>query len=229
MIVSDELLMTGRVVLAALGGALIGFEREVHGHPAGLRTHAMVSLGAAAFAILSMHGFSDVMGQQAVVLDPSRVAAQIVSGIGFIGGGAILKYGPSIRGLTTAGSLWATAAVGFAFGSGLLILGAGVCAIILFVLWPVNVAMGRLLHGHSAHLAIRLALTRLELLSEVYGALRTSGVQVVSIESRRISKSHYEVDLSVTHPTGLAVGDITSQLSRFEGIEVVEAGVREPY
>jgi len=229
VIVSDELLLTGRVVLAALGGALIGFEREVHGHPAGLRTHAMVSLGAAAFAILSMHGFADVMGQQAVVLDPSRVAAQIVSGIGFIGGGAILKYGPSIRGLTTAGSLWATAAVGFAFGSGLLILGAGVCAVILVVLWPVNVAMARLLHGHAAHLAMRLALTRLELLSEVYGALRTSGVQVVSIESRRIAKSHYEVDLSVTHPAGLAVGDITSQLSRFDGIEVIEAGVREPY
>ncbi|HET8786846.1 MAG TPA: MgtC/SapB family protein [Candidatus Limnocylindrales bacterium] len=229
MLVPDELLFTARVVAAATAGALIGFEREIHSHPAGLRTHVMVALGSATFAILSMYGFGDVLGSDAVVLDPSRVAAQIVSGIGFIGGGAILKYGPSIRGLTTAGSLWATAAVGFAFGSGLVILGAGVTAVILFVLWPFNLLIDRLRSGREGRLTIRLALSRLESLSDVYASLRSARVQVIGIESRRIGKGHYEVDLGVVPPGGLKLTDLAAGLAEADGIEVIEVGTPESY
>lgn len=226
---SVELMLTARVALAALAGAVIGFEREIHGHPAGLRTHGMVAAGAAAFAILSMFGFGDVLGENAVVLDPSRVAAQIVSGIGFIGGGAILKYGPSIRGLTTAGSLWATAAVGFAFGSGLLILGVGVCAVILFLLWPSHMLVDHLRSRHEGRLMIRLALSRLEALSEVYTSLRLARIQVVDIESRRIGKGHYEVDLGVVPPQGVTAVDVSAELSKSEGVEVIGIGEPETY
>lgn len=229
MLVPDELLFTARVVAAATAGALIGFEREIHSHPAGLRTHVMVALGSATFAILSMYGFGDVLGSDAVVLDPSRVAAQIVSGIGFIGGGAILKYGPSIRGLTTAGSLWATAGVGFAFGSGLVILGAGVTAVILFVLWPFNLLIDRLRSGREGRLTIRLALSRLESLSDVYASLRSARVQVIGIESRRIGKGHYEVDLGVVPPGGLKLTDLAAGLAEADGIEVIEVGTPESY
>src|SRR4051812_19683967 len=100
-----------RMVVAAALGAAIGLEREIHEHPAGMRTHLLVALGSAIFTELSIFGFA---GIGAPPIDPSRVAAQIVSGIGFLGAGAILKYGTSIRGLTTAASLWTAAAIGMA-------------------------------------------------------------------------------------------------------------------
>src|SRR3954452_25294201 len=93
-----------RLLLATLLGGAIGFEREVHDHPAGVRTHLLVSAGSALFTVVSVYGFLSDPGAENV--DPTRIAAQIVSGIGFLGAGAITKYGTSIFGLTTAGSLW---------------------------------------------------------------------------------------------------------------------------
>jgi putative Mg2+ transporter-C (MgtC) family protein len=107
-------------VAVALAGA-IGVEREISGQPAGLRTHITLGLGAALFGLISVHGFDAyVAGRNTnnYQIDVSRVASQVVVGVGFLGAGAILKEGASIRGLTTAASLWATAAVGLACGLG---------------------------------------------------------------------------------------------------------------
>jgi hypothetical protein len=102
-----------RMLIAAVLGAAIGLEREIHAHPAGMRTHLLVSLGSAVFTVLSVYGFAGVVREGVSTnVDPTRIAAQIVSGIGFLGAGAILKYGTSIRGLTTAASLWTAAAIG---------------------------------------------------------------------------------------------------------------------
>jgi putative Mg2+ transporter-C (MgtC) family protein len=98
--------------------SLIGFEREWRHAPTGLRTHTLVGLGAALFVVVSKYGFTDVLGTN-VSLDPSRVAAQVVTGIGFIGGGLIFVRGDAVRGLTTAASVWMTAAIGMACGAGL--------------------------------------------------------------------------------------------------------------
>ncbi len=114
-----------RLLLAATLAGILGGERELTEQPAGFRTHILVGLGAALFAIISAYGFQSVVGAgpRQVRADPTRVASQIVVGIGFLGGGAIVKYGASIRGLTTAASLWVTAAVGTAVGLGVLLLG----------------------------------------------------------------------------------------------------------
>jgi len=101
--------MVLRLLLAGVLGGLIGYEREAHGRPAGLRTHILVCLGAAMFTIVS----SAYSGQNA---DPGRVASQIVTGIGFLGAGTIIRQGSIVRGLTTAASLWTTAAIGMAVG-----------------------------------------------------------------------------------------------------------------
>ena len=106
-----ELSVIVRLLVASVFGALVGLEREIHEHPAGMRTHLLVSLGSAGFTVLSI----DVFGVDG---DPGRVAAQVVTGVGFLGAGAILKEGATIRGLTTAASLWAVAAVGMAAGAG---------------------------------------------------------------------------------------------------------------
>jgi putative Mg2+ transporter-C (MgtC) family protein len=221
--VGDELVWVLRLVAAAVAGAVIGLERELHSHPAGMRTHLLVSVGAAAFMVLSMHGFADVVGEEGVNLDPSRVAAQVVSGIGFIGGGAILKYGVSIRGLTTAGSLWATAAVGMAFGSGLLILGTAAAAIILFSLWPLHAILARVHRERLEESRIRLGMTRLETLGAVYDALRGEHVAISNIHSQRLGKGRYEVELKLQLPQRLRLPDIGLRLASLDDVEVLES------
>jgi MgtC family len=111
----------GELALAFVLSSLIGIERECRQKSAGPRTHTLVGTGAALFLIVSKYGFTDVLGPH-VILDPSRVAAQIVSGIGFIGGGLIFVRGDAVRGLTTAAIVWITAAIGMACGAGLAIL-----------------------------------------------------------------------------------------------------------
>lgn len=106
-----------RLVVAAGMGMALGVERELREQAAGLRTHILVAIGACLFTIVSAYGFEGFEGSAPV--DPSRVAAQIVTGIGFLGAGAIMREGLSVRGLTTAASLWITAAVGMAVGVGM--------------------------------------------------------------------------------------------------------------
>ena len=115
-----------RLVIAAFVGALIGYERERKGKPAGVRTHGMVCLGAALFTVVSIYGF-------AAPSDPTRVAAMVVSGIGFLGAGAILHQREDVHGLTTAASLWVTAAIGLAVGVGMIAMSL-VTAILVFLL-----------------------------------------------------------------------------------------------
>ena len=119
-----ELELTIRLAVALVLGAVIGVERELQRMPAGFRTHALVSLGSAIFTVISAFAFD---GPGA---DPTRIAAQVVSGIGFLGGGAILHYGGTVRGLTTAASLWAVAGVGMAAGAGMFVV-AGIGSLLV--------------------------------------------------------------------------------------------------
>lgn len=123
-----------RLLLAAVLGSLIGFERERLSWAAGLRTHMLVCVGSTLMMIVSAHGFGEVLSQEHVGLDPSRIAAQVVSGIGFLGAGSILLRGEVIRGLTTAASLWATAGLGLAVGGGMYVEAIAATLIILFIL-----------------------------------------------------------------------------------------------
>jgi putative Mg2+ transporter-C (MgtC) family protein len=128
---------------AAFGlSALIGLEREWHQKAAGLRTHTLVGVGAALFVLISKYGFNDVISDGRIILDPSRVAAGVVSGIGFIGGGLIFVRGDLVRGLTTAAIVWVTAAIGMACGAGLLLLALVATAghFIVVLLFPMLVA-----------------------------------------------------------------------------------------
>ena len=128
-----------RLALASLFGALIGLERERKDWTAGLRTHMMVCVGSCLTMMVSAFGFSDILGTDHVVLDPSRIAAQVISGIGFIGAGTILflKQG-TIRGLTTASGLWTVAAIGLATGSGLYFAAGTTTIIALIILWALQ-------------------------------------------------------------------------------------------
>ncbi|MFT4117887.1 MgtC/SapB family protein [Bradyrhizobium sp.] len=132
MLANQEILL--RLCVAAACGSIIGFERERLLWTAGIRTHMLVCVGACLIMIVSAFGFSESLVAKNVVLDPSRVAAQVVSGVGFLGAGAILARNEVVRGLTTAASVWSVAAIGLAVGGGLYFAAGASTAIIILIL-----------------------------------------------------------------------------------------------
>lgn len=138
-------LQVGELLLAFVLSALIGLERQLRRHSAGIRTQAIVGTAAALFVLVSKYGFFDVLGTN-VTLDPSRVAAQVVTGIGFLGAGLILTRHGAVRGLTTAASVWETAAIGMAAGAGLWLLAVVVTALHFVITFGFQL-FGRMLPG----------------------------------------------------------------------------------
>ena len=204
---------------AALGGA-VGAEREIHNHPAGIRTHMLVALGSGLFTVLSIDGFLGEGGGTAPV-DPTRIAAQIVSGIGFLGAGAILKDGVVIRGLTTAASLWATAAVGMAAGAGEYVLALVAAVIILVSLWPIN-ALAERLHGTSMpEVQLRLSLTRVEALGEISAALAVGKIEIGAIQTQRVGKGSYRADLSIRGRSTAAIAAVLEAIEEIPGVDII--------
>jgi len=164
--------------------ALIGWERELRQKSAGLRTHALIGFSAAVIMVVSKYGFTDVLGEH-VVLDPSRVAAQIVSGIGFIGGGLIFVKRDAVRGLTTAAAVWLTTAVGMAAGAGLPILAAATTVGYFVVVY--GLARLAVLHKRSrprAHLVEIVYEDGRGLLRTVLSTCTTNGWVVERLSSR---------------------------------------------
>lgn len=128
----------GRLIIASILGGLIGAEREISNRPAGLRTHILVTLGSTLIMLVSIDGFY-ILGEGVLAGDPARLAAQVVSGIGFIGAGTIMRTGNNIRGLTTAASLWVSAGIGLAIGAGYYLGGIITAGIVLFTLMSIGV------------------------------------------------------------------------------------------
>jgi len=124
-----------RIVVGAVLGGLVGLEREMRGQPAGFRTHTLVAMGAALITLVSQFGFAEFSnGATGPRFDPTRVAAQIVVGVGFLGAGAIMRHGTSVKGLTTAASLWVVAAMGLAVGAGYYVGAVTVSLLLLLIL-----------------------------------------------------------------------------------------------
>ena len=222
--VTLQLDLAFRLVVAAVLGALVGLEREIHAHPAGMRTHLLVSLGSAMFTVLSIHGFIGVLDPgQGAAPDPTRIAAQIVSGIGFLGAGAIIKYGTSIRGLTTAGSLWATSAIGMAAGAGQLIVAIVGAAIVLFSLWPLNWLIQRLRIGQDRVVRVRLQLDGLTALGEITRQLTTHRMELSGIQTQRTGKNRYEVELDVRLASGQRIDGLVELITAIPDVELLES------
>jgi putative Mg2+ transporter-C (MgtC) family protein len=212
-----------RMLIASILGAGIGLEREIHEHPAGMRTHLLVSLGSAIFTILSIYGFEFPSGPNgAVATDTSRVAAQIVSGIGFLGAGAILKYGTSIRGLTTAASLWTTAAIGMAAGAGEWLIAAVGTFIVVVSLWPLNALIARIRKPGLELIRIRLEVGRLEALGDVSRLLADRRVEMAGINSQRIGKGRYEVELTLRFVQPGRSQDVIGAITAIPDVELLE-------
>ena len=171
-----------RALLAAVLGGLIGFERDVHGRAAGLRTHLLVSLGSALFTLVSIE-IALLAAPEARVADPGRVAAQIVTGIGFLGAGAIIKKGFSIRGLTTAACLWIVAGIGMAAGAGLFEIALLVSLLSLITLVLLN--MLERLYRKDSYRHLRLVTDCAGEASQVIDIVQRDGVMVLFTDIER--------------------------------------------
>jgi putative Mg2+ transporter-C (MgtC) family protein len=212
------------VVAAALAGS-IGLEREARDQPAGFRTHMLVALGACLFTLVSAYSFGAFLGQEASPqfrYDPTRIAAQIVTGIGFLGAGAIIRYGLSVRGLTTAASLWVVAAIGTAVGLGGYVIASVTTAITLltlFVLRPVRTKLVRGLRREHEEFVVEaepeLKLDRL--IGEVVQArMRIDHVRVEEEGGQR------QIVLVLTLPTDRTPEEALAVLSRTPGVRNVD-------
>jgi putative Mg2+ transporter-C (MgtC) family protein len=224
--VALQLDLSLRLLIAAALGAAVGAEREIHGHPAGIRTHMLVALGSTLFTVLSIHGFPPSEAASGPV-DPTRIAAQIVSGIGFLGAGAILKDGVVIRGLTTAASLWATAAVGMAAGAGEHLLAIVAAVIILVSLWPLNRVAERL-HGSSQPaIQVRLALESIDDIAAISTAVAANRLSMVTLQTERLAKDRYQVDLTVRGRTPSVIAATIEAIDAIEGVEVISTSTAD--
>lgn len=209
--------ISARLVVAAVFGAMIGLEREIHGHQAGVRTHMLVSLGSAIFTVLSIYGFHAVAGTGSV--DPSRISAQIVTGIGFLGAGAIIKFGMNVRGLTTAASLWVVAAVGLAAGTGSYFVAAVGTALAMLSLWPVHRLVAKLELSGGRVVRVRLGLKKLNSFAAVSRVLLSNRVEILSVQSEKSKGGHF-MDLELRLPVGGLDHKVLSELGQLAGVEV---------
>ena len=168
-----------RLVLAALFGTIIGLDREYREKEAGFRTHFLVSLGSALMMIVSQYGFSEILTHDGVSLDPSRIAAQVVSGIGFIGAGTIIFNHQIVRGLTTAASLWATAGIGLTAGAGMSWLALAATILTLVALEGLSLVFRSL---GSRRMVVVFSASDRAGVADTLGRIRTDGYMVVSYE-----------------------------------------------
>lgn len=176
----DTLFMVMKLVLAGLFGGVVGYEREIHEHPAGLRTHVLVCMGSALITMVSM----SFVGPKS---DPSRIAAQIVTGIGFLGAGTILRQGSTVRGLTTAASLWTVAGIGMAVGvggpHGIFYILAGVATLIVFLtLSTMRTFEPGVNKGNVRHIRLEMPADDAGVLGNVLQELMEMGVTVQSVQ-----------------------------------------------
>lgn len=168
-----------RLVLAALFGTIIGLDREYREKEAGFRTHFLVSLGSALMMIVSQYGFSEILTHDGVSLDPSRIAAQVVSGIGFIGAGTIIFNHQIVRGLTTAASLWATAGIGLTAGAGMSWLALAATILALVALEGLSLVFRSL---GSRRMVVVFSASDRAGVAGMLDRIRTDGYMVVSYE-----------------------------------------------
>lgn len=215
-----------RLVIALLLGSLIGLERESGERAAGIRTHALVALGSCLIMIVSAFGFADILGTHAVVLDPSRIAAQVVSGIGFLGAGTILLRKEIIKGLTTAATIWIVAAIGLACGSGLL-LEAGVATLltmlVLVVLRPIHTFFRRATTLHVLHIEAEPA--RGLLLPQINEVCRTHGLLIEHIKIQA-GRSLERIDLECRARTITTLTEVVQAIRELPEVQAVQLSLR---
>ena len=205
-----QLQMLVRVLVASACGAAIGYERQSRLKVAGVRTHLIVALGSALIMEVSKYGFADVLGRQGVALGPSRIAAQIVSGIGFLGAGIIFVRKQEISGLTTAAGIWSTSGIGMAIGAGMYYLGIISAALIILVQIILHKDIQFLHAAVGEHICLELDDEKA--LETVHEEFDKRHIDIMSIKIKKAEKNVLNADLYVKLPDA---DEVTSLMRYF--------------
>lgn len=219
-----DITLLARLLLASLLGGILGLEREIHGRPAGFRTHLLVCLGSCLFCISSVEFyriFGNFSGTAPVGVDPGRIAAQVVAGIGFLGAGAIIRDRASIRGLTTAACLWVAAALGIACAIGLYYLAISVTVIALvslLLLKQVEKALNK-----DIYLTVKIwGDDNEQFVSRVYQSLISCGIDHIDAKfDKNVEQRRMFMEIQIKRSKKGNVTDIVSSLSLLDGVKRV--------
>jgi len=209
------------IFIAAGLGSLIGLEREINGQPAGLRTHMILAVGAALAAMLSI-SYSQFLSSPDLPSDPARIVAQVVSGVGFLGAGAILRSGFTIKGLTTASSLWTTAIIGIAAGSGYYIL-AGITTATVFIILTIISKIERIvLTNYKTHTVKIVLEDRPGIINDVKMMLAEKKVKIISLNASMPDKETLKLSLVIRKPNDLGMDSIINLMNSLNEAKSME-------
>lgn len=210
-----------RVFIAAILGAIIGFEREYRAKEAGVRTHFLVAMGSALFMILSQYGFGDMFDNPSISLDPSRIASQVVTGIGFIGAGTIIFQKHMIKGLTTAAGLWVTSAIGLACGAGMYLLATTATLLVLICLETIYFILHRF---GSRNISVTISTDKRDKISRVLNRLRDDAVEIDSYEMKEQQSANgttrFIVAMELLVKRNKYQEQIINFMDKFEGVDI---------
>lgn len=204
-----------RLAAAVILGGVVGFNREKDGQPAGLRTHIILVVGACLAMLVSI----ELGGQR---FDPARLASAVLSGIGFLGAGAILRYGPTVRGLTTAATLWTMAVIGLATGAGYLLEAGAFTFVLLVVLGGLRRLEARFLRPSYPHLITIIADERPGLEDEIRTIFKDQAREVDSVESERLmTKGRLKMEAILKLKSGITPAMVCETVSKLENVRMV--------
>jgi putative Mg2+ transporter-C (MgtC) family protein len=216
----SDLEMLGKLALAAFLGGLIGLERELHTQPAGLRTHMVVSLGACLIMLVSIFMWEHIDRQRA---DPGRLAAQVVAGIGFLGAGAILRFGVSVRGLTTAACLWTSAGIGLAVGAGYWKAGVATALLTLVAVFLFDKVERLFLIGKQYRHIVIQARDVAGLVGRIEAHMERAGLEIREVDiQRNLVEKKIQLTLVTVSKNPPDVEALSRDLSALGDIEKVE-------
>ncbi|HDR8094987.1 TPA: MgtC/SapB family protein [Bacillus cereus] len=188
-----------RIGVAGLLGAMIGIEREIRSKEAGLKTHFLVAVGSALIMVVSKYAFSDIVFEEHMSLDPSRIAAQVVSGVGFLGAGTIIIQKQAVKGLTTAAGLWATAGIGLAIGAGMYVVGIGATILVLIGLEIVS-RIFKVQFLFPQNITVQMFVNKHEAVQQVLETLQVKGIPILSYEveaSQQGTETVYKIGMQL--------------------------------
>ncbi|EJR20807.1 MgtC/SapB family protein [Bacillus cereus] len=188
-----------RIGVAGLLGAMIGIEREIRSKEAGLKTHFLVAVGSALIMVVSKYAFLDIVYEEHTSLDPSRIAAQVVSGVGFLGAGTIIIQKQAVKGLTTAAGLWATAGIGLAIGAGMYVVGIGATILVLIGLEIVS-RIFKVQFLFPQNITVQMFVNKHEAVQQVLETLQVKGIPILSYEveaSQQGTETVYKIGMQL--------------------------------
>lgn len=201
-----------RIVIAGFCGALIGFERKNRLKEAGIRTHFIVALASALIIIISKYGFNDIVGTTGIGLDPARIAAQVVSGVGFLGTGLIFIRNQSISGLTTAAGIWATAGTGLAIGSGLYLLGIASSIIIVIAQLLLHRSRWWIKLPTGEQIKIKIYDTN-DAVRHIEKKFKDAKIDIISLKITKLEEGCIEIDIYAKLPIGYDISNLLKLFS----------------